>query len=80
LIEVPKEETQKYLRDYGRPDLLRFGSSEMVADCEKRFVEIGSPELSAQVGWLIFAQMLGLPFPTDWNFEERAPVYENHED
>ena len=52
----------------------------MVADCEERFIEIGSPELSAQVGWLIFAQMLGLPFPTDWNFEERAPVYENHED
>ena len=80
MIEVPKKETRKYLRDYSRPDLLRFGSSEMVADCERRFIKIGSPELSAQVGWLIFAQMLGLPFPADWNFEERAPDYENRED
>ncbi|KAF8958233.1 hypothetical protein BDZ97DRAFT_1906555 [Flammula alnicola] len=58
LIEIPGEDIDKLLNEYDRPDLLQFGSDEMVQFCEYLFEKIGSPELSAKVGWKVFLRML----------------------
>lgn len=58
LIEIPGEDIDKLLHEHDRPDLLQFGSDEMVQFCEDLFKKIGSPELSAKIGWNIFLAML----------------------
>lgn len=58
LIEIPSEDINKLLNEYDRLDLLQFGSDEMVQFCEYLFEKIGSPELSAKVGWKVFLIML----------------------
>ncbi|KAF8179208.1 hypothetical protein BJ912DRAFT_855711 [Pholiota molesta] len=58
LIAIPGEDIDKLLEKYDRPDLLQFGSDEMVQFCQYLFEKIGSPELSAKVGWKVFLRML----------------------
>jgi hypothetical protein len=58
LIEIPREDIDKFLIEDDRPDLLQFGSDEMVQFCERLFGAIGSPKLSAKAGLKVFRQML----------------------
>ncbi|KAF8178247.1 hypothetical protein BJ912DRAFT_1130611 [Pholiota molesta] len=58
LIEIPREDIDKILDEYDQPDLLQFGSDEMVQFCERLFEKIGAPQINAKVGWKVFRQML----------------------
>lgn len=58
LIDIPVEDIDKLLAEYDRPDLLQFGSDEMVALCETLYAGVGSPAVSALVGWPVFTQMI----------------------
>ncbi len=60
LIPIPLDDIDRRLAEYDRPDILQFGTDEMVGLCENLLAAIGSPELSAKVGWNVFSQMLEL--------------------
>jgi hypothetical protein len=58
LIPIPSEDVDELLEKYERPDLLQFGSDEMVALSEALYDSVGSPKLEASVGWRIFQEMI----------------------
>jgi len=65
LIPIPSEDLDELLKKFDRPDLLQFGSDEMVALCEALYESVGSPKLSASVGWRIFQEMVACYRATD---------------
>lgn len=60
IIKIEPKEIDRYLGQYDRPDLLQFGSDEAVDLCERLYQQIGSPSLSASVGWSVFVEMVNL--------------------
>ena len=65
LIPIPSDDIDELLEKYDRPDLLQFGSDEMVGLCEALYEAVGSPKLSASVGWRIFQEMIACYQATD---------------
>ncbi|KAJ3506413.1 hypothetical protein NLJ89_g6882 [Agrocybe chaxingu] len=58
LIKVPTEDVDRLLDEFDDPASIQFGTDEMVTTCEKAFIAIGSPNLSAKVGWKVFKEMI----------------------
>lgn len=58
LVNVPADIIDELLLKYDRPDLLQFGTDDTVKLMEEIFEAIGSPPLSARVGWSVFVQMV----------------------
>jgi hypothetical protein len=58
LIPIPTKDLDQLLEEYDRPDLLQFGSDEMVHLCETLYDEVGAPKLRASSGWEVFKAMV----------------------
>ncbi len=58
LIEIPREDIENLILEHDRPDLLQFGTDEMVELCETLYAKIGSPSLLPIDGWVIFRQLI----------------------
>lgn len=58
LISIPREDIEQLLMEHDRPDLLQFGTDEMVELCERLYLEIGLPELRAKSGWIVFRELI----------------------
>ena len=60
LIHIPDEIIDNLLQKYDRPDLLQFGTDDNVHLMEQIYRKIGSPKLSARVGWSVFVEMVNV--------------------
>lgn len=58
LIAIPRQDIQELLLEYDRPDLLQFGTDDMVNLCETLYISIGHPKLQAKDGWAIFKRLI----------------------
>ncbi|KAJ7182577.1 hypothetical protein C8R43DRAFT_868246 [Mycena crocata] len=59
LIPVDVTVIDTLIEKYTPPKLFQFGSDEMVALCEALYEAVGSPEVSAVNGWMVFTAMIG---------------------
>jgi hypothetical protein len=58
LIHIPDEIIHELLQKYDRPELLQFGTDDTVHLMEQIYQKIGSPKLSARVGWSVVVEMV----------------------
>ena len=58
LISIPANDIDGLLEEYNQPNLLQFGSNEMVELCEALYNAIGTPKLSASASWEVFKAMV----------------------
>jgi hypothetical protein len=58
LIEIPRAELDRLIADHASPEVLQFGSDEMVKMCEGLFEAVGSPEVGSANGWEVFTAMM----------------------
>ncbi|KAF9033382.1 hypothetical protein BJ165DRAFT_1598800 [Panaeolus papilionaceus] len=66
LVEVPNSQIEEFQKVYDKPEALKFGNQAIRDFCEQRYAAIGAPELKSYTAWVIFATMLGLTVPADW--------------
>ncbi|PPR05722.1 hypothetical protein CVT24_006675, partial [Panaeolus cyanescens] len=66
LIKVSEDKLDQF-NIYNIPEVLQFGSPQSVERCNRRYVEIGSPEIKPQNAWVVFASMLDLAVPPNWS-------------
>lgn len=64
IISVDQRSINELLYEYDRPDLLMFGKPKTVEVCLEIYMGIGSPILSARIGWEVFAKMVNYYFDT----------------
>jgi hypothetical protein len=70
LIPIPAEDIEQLLEEHDRPDLIQFGSDQMVALCERLYSGISSPVTNANMGWDIFVHMINHCIATRDGLEE----------
>lgn len=58
LITVNMDDIEKLLEEYDLPEYTQFGSNEMVTLCQVLYSSIGSPQLSASIGWVVWGEMI----------------------
>jgi hypothetical protein len=58
LIKVNVNDIDKLLEEYDLPEYTQFGSNEMVELCQGLYNSIGSPQVSASIGWVVWGEMM----------------------
>ena len=58
LIKVNMDDIDKLLEEYDLPEYTQFGSNDMVMLCQGLYSSIGSPQLSASIGWTVWGEMI----------------------
>ena len=66
LIEIPHAELDHLIADHTSPEVLQFGSDEMVKMFEGLFEAVSSPEVSSANGWEVFTAMMEIFASGDW--------------
>ena len=58
LIHIAPGIIEELVAQYDKPDLLLFGSRETNKICDEIYGTIGSPKITARVGWAVFSEMV----------------------